>query len=209
MREPGWVQRESELVVRDLVGDDFPVARRIIATAFANEPFTVGMFGESLLDRFVGLTEQYASWPWTSNAVVVGAEAHGNVVGVALATLPGECHLCKGFDETVDPQSTKAEQIEHEFQLACRNAHLNEGLPPHAHIVSVATDPLLHGCGIGRRVVDEVVARIWSSGAQCAVLECLTTREAFYTGAGFRRLVEFVDPGGPGLRSVLMRIDAP
>ena len=33
-------------------------------------------------------------------------------------------------------------------------------------------------------------------------------REAFYGRCGFRRVFEFDDPGSPGLRNVLMRIDS-
>jgi hypothetical protein len=42
---------------------------------------------------------------------------------------------------------------------------------------------------------------------ESVVLECLTSREAFYEHFGFRRLDEFDDPGGPGLRAVLMKTD--
>jgi ribosomal protein S18 acetylase RimI-like enzyme len=203
------VQHEAELVVRDLVPDDYAVARRIVATAFGGEPFAAAMFGASPLDRFVGMAEQYDSWPWGSNPVVVGAEVRGSIVGVAMATLPGACHLCDDFDTTDDPTATTAQRIEREFQVACREAHAGARLPPHAHITTVATDPFLAGCGVGRRVVGELVARLGSVGARCAVLECLTTREQFYANVGFQRVVEFDDPGGPGLRSVLMRTNTP
>ena len=202
-------QHRAELVVRELAPADYAVARRLIATAFGGEPFAVGMFGPSPLDRFVGMAEQYEAWPWGSNPIAVGAEVDGSIVGVATASLSGACHLCDEFDVTDDPSATTAQRIEREFQLACRDAHLGALLPPHAHISTVATEPFVSGSGVGRRVVGALVERLWSVGAPCAVLECLTTRERFYANLGFERVVEFDDPGGPGLRSVLMRLNAP
>jgi ribosomal protein S18 acetylase RimI-like enzyme len=195
--------------LRSLTSADYAVARRIVATAFAGEPFAVGMFGESALDRFAGMAREYSTWPWASNPVGIAAEVGDSLVAVAIATLPGACQLCDGFDKVEHPQSTRAEQIEYQFQLACRNAHLAQNLPPHAHIATVATDLFLRGCGIGERVVHELIERLWSEGARCAVLECLTTREQFYVRAGFTRIADFADPAGPTLRSALMRFDGP
>ena len=39
------------------------------------------------------------------------------------------------------------------------------------------------------------------------MLECLTTRAAFYEHCGFVPVDEFADPGGPDLRALLMRAD--
>ena len=203
------MEREPTVVLRDLRPDDLEAARRIVATAFAGEPFAVGMFGEPPMHRLVGMTGEYSSWPSAANPIVVVAEADGLVVAVASATVPGECHLCDHLDAAAAPVVlSQSERIEREFQLACRRAHLTEQLPSHAHISTVATDAFLRGSGIGREVVGELVSRCWKSGADCAVLECLTSREAFYRRCGFRRVEEFADPGGPGLRSVLMRMDA-
>ena len=163
------VQPKTSLNLRDLRAEDLPAVRRLIATAFAGEAFAVGMFGEAQLDRLVGMTGEYRSWPWASNPIVVVAEVDGVVIGVALATLPGACHLCDEFDEKAVPDSTPAGQIEHEFQLACRAAHRDEDLPAHAHIATVATDPFVQGSGVGRRVVRELVDRLFAIGssAQC------------------------------------------
>ena len=185
-------------------------ARRVIATAFAGEPFAYGMFGASAIDRLVGMMGEYSTWPFSSESIIVAASCDDTLIGVALATLPGECHLCNDFNQGVlDDNATNASRIEHEFQAACRHAHATQNLPTHAHIASVAVDPFLQGAGVGSGLVDALLDRIWATGAPCVVLECLTTREAFYQRHGFRRVVEFADPGGPGLRSVLMQSDAP
>ena len=46
-----------------------------------------------------------------------------------------------------------------------------------------------------------------SEGVDHVVLECLTSRAAFYHRCGFHVLDEFADPAGPDLRSVLMQAD--
>ena len=193
-------------VVQELALDEYTVARRMIATTFADEPFAYGMFGESPVDRFEGMMGEYASWPDAVDPVVVAAVLAGVVVGVGYATLPGNCRLCDPFDETNEPDHS-AHPIEIEFQSACRHAHLSQQLPPHAHVSTVATDHFLRGSGVGRFVVDGLLGRLAATGAETVVLECLTARERFYERFGFRRLTEFSDPGGPDLRSVLMRLD--
>ena len=147
------VESQIPVVLRDLHQADFAAARRVISAAFAGEVFAYGMFGESPLDRLVGMTGEYREWPWTSDAIVVGADVGGVLVAVGLATRPGACHLCNDFDDSTEPSATPAARIEREFQLACRRAHLDSALPPHGHIASVAVDPFIQGSGVGRHVV--------------------------------------------------------
>ena len=179
----------ASLAIRTVDAGDYQMARRLVATAFVGEPFV----------------SDYAAWPSAPNPVLIGAETAGHLVGVALATLPGECALCDGFDQSKTTVDTEAERIEHEFQLACRHSHLTNKLPPHAHIGPVATDPTLHGTGVGRLLMSALADRLRAKEVECVVLECSTSRAAFYEHCGFKRVHEFDDPGGPGLRAVLMR----
>jgi N-acetylglutamate synthase-like GNAT family acetyltransferase len=204
------VRSVTHVVYRDHDRAEDPLARRIIATAFAGEPFAYGMFGESPIDRLAGMTDTYREWPFAERPLIAAASADQALLGVAVATLPGDCHLCEQFEDVaLDSDATRGERIEHEFQLASRQAHLEAGLPPHAHIATVAIDPLLHGGGVGLGLVDWLLGQIWQSGATCAVLTCLTTRESFYRRLGFQRIGEYPDPAGPDLRCALMRLDAP
>jgi ribosomal protein S18 acetylase RimI-like enzyme len=190
--------------------DEHPIARRIVATAFEGEAFASGMYGDSPLARFAGLANDYATWPSpSSHPILIGAEAAGHLVGVALATLPGECGLCDSFDHTSTTFVTEAERINREFLVVSRHAHITNELPPHAHITTVATDPTLHGTGIGRLLVSTVLDDLRSRAVETVVLECLTTRSAFYEHCGFVPVYEFADPGGPDLRALLMRADLP
>jgi ribosomal protein S18 acetylase RimI-like enzyme len=188
---------------------EYPIARRIVATAFEGEPFARGMYGESPLARFAGLADDYATWPSSSHPILIGAEAAGHLVGVAFATLPDQCGLCDVFDQTKKTVVTKAERINDEFLLVSRRSHLTNELPPHAHITTVATEPTLHGTGVGRLLMKALIDVLRSQAVETVVLECLTSRAAFYEHCGFVRVEEFADPGGPDLRTLLMRADLP
>jgi hypothetical protein len=165
------------------------------------------MFGESSLARFTGMAHDYESWPSAPNPIVLGVEAGGHLVGVALATLPGQCGLCDEFIAPPSGPPSEAARVDYEFHVACRNSHLSNNLAPHARIQTVATEPTLHGSGIGRTLMTALVDGLRAKQVDSVVLECLTSREAFYEHFGFRRLDEFDDPGGPGLRAVLMKAD--
>ena len=58
---PTGTMNHVDCVVRELALDEYAVARRLIATTFADEPFAYGMFGTSPLDRFKGMIGEYAS----------------------------------------------------------------------------------------------------------------------------------------------------
>jgi ribosomal protein S18 acetylase RimI-like enzyme len=196
----------TELVLRPATPADLPMARRVLAAAFAGEPFSVGMYGESALDRIAGTTAEYAGWPETDRDVLVAVVGDA-VVGVTGTSRPGDCNLCDRPIPAPGPDATRAEAIDHEFQQRCREMHRRHvGPEPHAHISSVAVDAAVEGTGVGRRLVAAAAAGPLAAGIP-VVLECLTRRIAFYTRCGFRTLEEFDDPGGPGLRAALMRLD--
>ena len=165
------------------------------------------MFGESPLARFIGMAHDYETWPSAPNPIVLGVEAGRHLVGVALATLPGQCGLCDEFQSSLTSPDSEAERIDYEFQHACRNSHLESNLAPHARVQTVATEPTLHGSEIGRTLMTAMIDELRAIQVESVVLECLTSRAAFYEHFGFRRLNEFDDPGGPGLRAVLMVAD--
>lgn len=200
-----------ELTIRPMAHPDLAVVRRMVATAFAGEPFAVGMFGTSPVDRLVGMVDEYEHWPESPDALVLVGSAGPSLVAVILATLPGKCRLCDEWQpahEVVSHTQPKADAVENAFQARCRLAHLSSSLPTHAHIQTVVTEPFLAGAGIGHRMVRELLERLYSEGARSVVLECLTTRQAFYERCGFRATAEFMDPGGDDLPAVMMQIDA-
>lgn len=194
-----------ELRFRAAEADDLPIARRILATTFAGEPFSFGMYGESALDRIAGTTAEYAGWPDPDRDVLV-AVAGDAVVGVSGTSRPGDCHLCDHPIAAPGPGAAVGEAIDHEFQLRCRSLHHAHLAGPHAHITSVAVDGSLQGSGIGRALVAATVDRTRTDGSP-VVLECLTARVPFYERCGFRVVDEFDDPGGPGLRAAFLRLD--
>lgn len=182
--------------------------RPIVAAAFSGEPFTEGMYGQSRLERYRRLLDDYRSFPGTQHVVIAAFD--DVVVGLAAMEGPGRCGLCAGEQVMLDADADIAERIEHEFELRCREAHADSRLPTgHARIAAVATEPFVAGTGIGKLVVSAMLDHAWALNAPCVALECLVSRRAFYERLGFADTVEFDDPGGPGLRSLLMVADRP
>ena len=195
---------DSVLAIGEVPARDYAPARRLVASAFAMEPFAFGMFGDSAIVRFAGMAHHYEAWPSASNPVVIGATAGGHLVGVVLATLPGECGLCDAPLPSFDGDGAVADRIDYEFHVAARRAHGANDLGPHARVETVVTEPTLHGSGIGRVLVGSAIEHLRLLKVESVVLECLTTRARFYEHLGFRCVDEFDDPSGPGLRFVLM-----
>jgi GNAT superfamily N-acetyltransferase len=199
------VSTDSVLAIGGVPPGDYAAARRLVASAFAREPFAFGMFGDSALARFAGMVHHYETWPDAPNPLVLGASTGGHLVGVAFATLPGECGLCDAQLPALDADVDNADRIEYEFQLASQRAHGANDLGRHARIETVVTEPTLHGFGIGRVLMAAMIDDLRARKVECVVLECLTTRTEFYEHFGFRSVDEFDDPSGPGLRMVLMK----
>jgi hypothetical protein len=84
-----------ELTVRLLTEDDWPVARSLLHRAFVNEPFTVEMYGEPLLDRWGGSWGLYSALRSEESTILLGALVGDVLVGVVMGSLPGHCRLCR------------------------------------------------------------------------------------------------------------------
>lgn len=194
---------------RDLADDEVEAARRIIADSFAEEPFAFGMYGEALDARLAGMRTLWSTWPGDAPGWRIGAFDGGRLIGVMSATAPGHCHLCDEPAESLAPDASTGDRVEHEFQHRCREAHRSSAPASHAHIPSVAIVDASRGSGLGARLVGHALTRIWDDGAACVLLECIEGRQAFYERCGFRRVAAFDDPAVAGLLSLLMRIDRP
>ena len=199
------VESQIPVVLRDLHQADFAAAHRVISATFAGEVFAYGMFGESPLDRLVGMTGEYREWPWTSDAIVVGADVGGVLVAVGLATRPGACHLCNDFDDSTEPSATPA---------TAHRTRVPAGVSPSAPRLGIAAAPatshrwpLIRSSRDRALVVTSCRGCSTESGRPTLSAQCSNAsrpaRRSMDT-SGFVRVVEFDDPGGPGLRSVWM-----
>jgi GNAT superfamily N-acetyltransferase len=192
------------VAIRPMRPGEEPQLRRIVAAAFSGEPFSVGMYGPDRAERYRRLLQDFAEFPTARHLVTVAA-VDDAVVALAALQAPGTCSLCGSEPEAPGPDADAAAHIDFEFARRCRAAHLGAGLPSdHARITTVATEPFLAGSGIGRQVVLAALAQAWELGAPLVALECLRSRAAFYARVGFGEVTEFDDPGGPGLRALLM-----
>jgi GNAT superfamily N-acetyltransferase len=199
----------ADLVIAPLRPEQRPQLAPLVASAFSGEPFAEGMYGRSRLDRFRYLLDDYVDFPKPHQVVI--AASIGDVLVAAAALEPaGTCGLCRGEQAPLAADADVATAIDHEFERRCRAAHAGAELDAdHARITTVATLPFLAGMGIGGPLVAATLDHAWSLGAPCVALECLRSRAAFYSRSGFAEETEFDDPGGPGLRALLMIANRP
>lgn len=192
------------LEVRDATPDDWPQVAPMLARAFRTEPFVPAMYGDDPIEQLAGLRALY-DMTFDETRVNVVATIGDMVVGMAGAVRPGRCAVCDTLDMSLPmPTEPPWKVIDRQFDLLCRAAHQEAGLPPHARIGPVGSEPSMQGSGIGRAVVGGVVDRLRADGDPCIVLECIEHNEPFYTHLGFRRIGSFPDPAGS--LTVVMRL---
>jgi ribosomal protein S18 acetylase RimI-like enzyme len=196
----------AETELRDAVPGDLPVVRRILALAFAGEPFTIGMYGPSRIQRLRGTLAGHADWPDDDRLVIV-ATLDEMIVGVAGATRAGCCSRCDTPGKPLPDDPSPDDRIDHALRTRIGASHRSYQQTPHGHINSVAVDPGAQGAGIGRTLVTGLVDRLCAEDSLPILLECASNRARFYERCGFVRLDEFDDPAGPGLGVTLMRLD--
>jgi ribosomal protein S18 acetylase RimI-like enzyme len=183
-----------ELSVGPLAEGDWAAARSLLHRAFANEPFTVEMYGEPLLERWGGSWDLYSPLQIEGEYVALGARAGQVLVGVVMGSTSGHCRLCR----TLVHESRPADQrlaIDWQFHQNVAAAHAP--LDPHAWIEKVAVEPALHGCGIGRRLLDSAATVLAAEQPAELVLECAPDRVSFYAGLGYEAVSTIADPAGP------------
>jgi GNAT superfamily N-acetyltransferase len=183
-----------ELSVGPLAEDDWAAARSLLHRAFANEPFTVEMYGEPLLERWGGSWDLYSSFRAEEEYVALGARAGQVLVGVLTASTAGHCRLCRTLAFEPRPDDHRL-ALDWQFQQNVAAAHASLGT--HAWIEKVAAEPALHGCGIGRRLVESAGVALAAGQPWELVLECAPDRVGFYAGLGYEAVRAIADPAGP------------
>jgi ribosomal protein S18 acetylase RimI-like enzyme len=183
-----------ELSVGALAERDWDAARSLLHRAFANEPFTVEMYGEPLLERWSGSWDLYSPLQSEGEYVALGARAGQVLVGVVMGSTPGLCRLCRTLAHEPRPADQRL-AIDWQFHQNVAAAHAL--LDPHAWIEKVAVEPALHGCGIGRRLLDSAATLLVADQPAELVLECAPDRVSFYAGLGYEAIGRVDDPAGP------------
>jgi GNAT superfamily N-acetyltransferase len=191
-------------VVRELEQAEWATAAGVAARAFFDEEFIVGMLGAEPFARFVAVQHFYAVEPWDDDAVHLGAFLGTTMVGLIRASPYGRCFVCRHVSPTAPPSDPILAK-DWVFEVEVLRAHA--AYADHAWISRVAVEPALHGTGIGKQLIDAALERIGGDGPGSVLLECLSSRERFYAGRGFRRVAEVVDPHAE--MSYLMLADLP
>lgn len=183
-----------QLSVRPLAADQWPAARALLHRAFVNEPFTVEMYGQFLLDRWGGSWDLYSSVRGEESTIALGASVGEVLVGVVMGSRPGNCRLCRVLAPEPRPENHHL-AIDWEFHQNVARAHAL--LETHAWIEKAAVEPALHGSGIGRRLLESVAAALATEEPAVLVLECAPDRVSFYAGLGYEKICGIADPAGP------------
>ena len=192
----------DDLTLRPLEQDEWPEAMALAARSFLNEPFLIEMFGAEPIRRFASADKYYGSKPWHDDQLHLAAFVGERLVGFCVCSPPGHCHVCTGIDPDRPPEDQR-HVADWQFEVNVQAAHADHNA--HAWISRVVVDPVLHGGGIGRRLMGHAAAQLRADGAEVVLLECQEHRENFYVACGFHRVRTFPDPLGPD--AVLMRAD--
>jgi GNAT superfamily N-acetyltransferase len=171
-----------EPVIRAIEAEEWPAAARLVGRALWDEPYMRVTFGEDRLARYAATVELFLALdPVGKGRPAIGAFAGDHPVAVAVATEPASCPYC------APPQPGAPV---HAFDIAFREvdarlraAHL--GLAPHWRIAPVAAEPGLQGIGLGRLVVEAVVAEAMAREPALMTLECAPHVVPFYERLGF------------------------
>lgn len=188
--------------VRELAQDEWSMAAGVAARAFFDEEFIIGMLGADPFERFAGVQHFYAVEPWDDDAVHLGAFLDTTMVGLIRASPYGRCFVCRHVSADAPPDDPLRAK-DWVFEVEVLKAH--QPYVDHAWISRVAVEPALHGTGIGKLLIDAALEHLARHGAGAVLLECLASREGFYSSRGFRRVGEVVDPHAE--MSYLMRAD--
>ena len=182
---------------------EWPAARALLHRAFVNEPFTVEMYGPEILDRWGGSWSLYSSLRSEDATVVLGARVSDVLVGVVMGSTSGHCRLCQVLAREPRPDDYL---LAIDWQFHQNVAHVHGQLGEHAWVEKAAVEPVLHGLGIGRRLLEAVATALEIGAPANLVLECAPDRLNFYAGLGYEVLSTFADPAGPDAYSMRRRI---
>ena len=192
-----------DLSVGPLAESEWEVSRSLAHRAFVDEPFSIEMFGEQILDRWGGSWGLYSSLGSATSTLAFGARVDEVLVGVVLGSAPGQCSMCQEYAHEARPEDP---QLAVDWQFHQNIAEVHGSLDEHAWIDKVAVEPALHGLGIGRRLLVAVTEALTGGEPTELVLECAPDRVSFYRGVGFEQVSTFADPAGPDASLMRRRI---
>ena len=177
-----------------LAADEWQSARELFHRAFMNEPWTIQMYGGSLLDRWGGSWDLYSSLMREDYTLALGARVGGVLVASVIGSTPDRCHLCQVVAHELRPDD---EQLALDWQFHQNIAAAHAPLPAHAWVTKAVVEPALHGFGIGRRLLEATAAALSEQAPTELILECAPNRVSFYTALGFEQAGTLADPVGP------------
>jgi ribosomal protein S18 acetylase RimI-like enzyme len=193
-----------DLSVGPLTESEWEASRALAHRAFVDEPFTIEMFGEHMLDRWAGSWGLYSSLSSGRSTLTFGARVGEVLVGVVFGSAPGQCSMCNVYAHEARPDDP---HLAIDWQFHQNIAMVHRSLDQHAWIDKLAVEPALQGLGIGQRLLVAVAEALHGGEPTDLVLECAPDRVSFYSGVGFEEVSTFADPAGPDASLMRRRID--
>jgi ribosomal protein S18 acetylase RimI-like enzyme len=192
-----------DLSVGPLDESEWEACRAVAHRAFLDEPFTVEMFGEPILDRWGGSWGLYSSLGSATSTLAFAARVDEVLVGVVLGSAAGQCSMCEVYAHEARPDDP---HLAIDWQFHQNIAEVHRSLDEHAWIDKLAVEPALRGLGIGRRLLVAAADALTGGEPTELVLECAPDRVGFYSGVGFEQVSTFADPAGPDASLMRRRI---
>lgn len=194
----------AAVTVRPATRSDIPVAARVLASAFDDDPVMAWMWPDvgarrSGLPRLFGTLIRHHHF--TLGGVEVAIAPDGAVVGATLWDPPGQWRQSMLSQVRTAPAMIRAfgsrMGVGAEVAATMEEAHPAE---PHWYLSTIGTHPSVRGGGLGRALMASRLARCDAEYAPAYLESSKETNVPYYERFGFEVTGEIVIPnGGPTL----------
>ncbi len=166
MRDMGDHGEPSKLDIRGLRADERRLAGGLTARAMRDNPTTEAMCGADPLERLAHMQTVWTAFFHRPPGPALGAFYRGCLVGVAGATPPGACigHTYGPRAADVAGGAEPARDDPARFDYVQATYAVNDLPEPHWHLGPVGVEPGFQGRGVGRVLVQELIAIMDADG---------------------------------------------
>lgn len=183
---------------RPLREGEVPAASRLLAAAFARDPF-IGWFFRDRRRRRLALPRFFATvlYELLPGGAVFAIEQDGSRAGVA-AWIPPAVEPRPGLRARLSALQVRALFPRAAPRLAAGFSTLGEHHPsfPHWYLAFVGIDPSTQGRGLGRALLEPVHAKADAEGIACYLETPFPNTRSFYARLGYEETAELEPVAG-------------